>query len=77
MDLQWTPIQTKMLQVLSDGKPHRKAELQACLNDELAPIATHIMHIRRKLRQVGHDIVCEVAYCKAYYRRVIIYTNDD
>ena len=74
----WTPTQARMLKVLSDGMPHRYEELRACLDDELARnVKTHIGHIRKKLRPIGQDIVCEYrgrlgAMILSGYRHVIL-----
>lgn len=71
MALQWTPIQTKMLEVLNDGKPHTKEELHACLNDDLAPINNiypHVSAINAKLRPYEQLILWE----GNRYRRVRI-----
>ncbi len=57
----FTPTQRRMLEVLADGLPHRREELRACLEDELASIETmrkHIGAMRKLLRTDGHDIVC-------------------
>ena len=64
--IQLTPTQEKMLGVLSDGMRHTRQELHACLSDELAPLSNiqmHISNIRKVLRPIGQDIICE------YYRR--------
>ncbi len=50
-----------MLAVLSDGMPHTKKELHACLDDELSAldaIRKHITNLRMALRPAGQDIVC-------------------
>ncbi len=59
-----TPTQTRMLEVLADGLPHTRQELHKCLNDELSPLtAIHdpISKLRKVLRPIGQDIVCELA----------------
>lgn len=58
---EWTPVQAKMLQVLSDGKPHTKEELHACLHDDLgnmSNIRAHLTAINKQLRQSEQEIVC-------------------
>ena len=57
---EWTPVQAKMLQVLSDGKPHTKEELHACLHDDLGPINNiyvHIATINKQLRMSEQEII--------------------
>ncbi len=59
----FTPTQQRIIDVLSDGKPHSRKELKGCLPDELAELKTvnvHIAHIRVKLRPIGEDIICEM-----------------
>lgn len=69
----FTPIQSRMLEVLSDGMPHIMDELHACLNDDLGPrsnIYYHISNLRQKLRPRGQDIICEFIRRRTYYRHV-------
>lgn len=66
----FTPTQQRMLDTLSDGRPHTRAELHACLADELGStsnISSHLSEIRKALRPKGQDIVCQ------YYRRTFMY----
>lgn len=68
----FTPVQQCMLSILADGLPHTRAELHACLSDELGPlrnICVHLSRIRKVLRPAGQDIVCEL------YRRTICYRH--
>jgi len=70
-DNHFTPTQKAMLNVLSDGHRHTREELHACLPDELGPISnirTHLMHIRKKLRPAGQDIICELFQRRIHYR---------
>lgn len=60
--MEWTPIQAKMLNVLSDGKPHTKRELHACLNDDLSPLCNvyaHIKAINDKLKVHEQRVIAE------------------
>ncbi len=66
-------IQKEMLKVLSDGLPHKKIELHACLADDLGSmknIHAHITFIRKHLREKGQDIICEFFKRKIHYRHV-------
>ena len=70
---EFTPIQRRMLEVLSDGLPHHPDDLWKCLQDELAPkvnIKVHIKALRYKLRLRGQDIVCETIHRRGHYRHV-------
>jgi hypothetical protein len=69
----FTPTQTAMLKVLSDGLPHSKAELHACLPDELSrpnSILRHLVDIRKVLRPRGQDVLCEYRDRARFYRWV-------
>ena len=69
----FTPTQTAMLKVLSDGLPHSKAELHACLPDELGAadnVFRHISAIRKTLRPRGQDVLCEYRERSRFYRWV-------
>lgn len=69
----WTPTQKRMLAVLADGKPHRRKELHACLCDEMGPLSNiraHLTHIRKRLRPLGMDIVCQLSGSFVCYRWV-------
>jgi hypothetical protein len=70
---QYTPTQERLLAVLADGLPHRREELMGCLNDDLAErviLQCHISLLRKKLRPVGQDILCEFAQRTYQYRHV-------
>lgn len=59
----YTPIERKLLDMLSDGRPHHRAELHALAwdrQDRLQNMQIHISNLRKKLRPKGRDIVCEV-----------------
>lgn len=69
----FTATERRILNLLADGMPHRTNELLDCLNDELGTMNTvrvHVCAIRKKLRILGHDLVCEVNHRSTYYRQV-------
>lgn len=69
----FTPIETRMLKVLSDGLDHKREELHACLYDELSNLSAiqpHISRLRRKLHPIGQDIVCIISRGNILYRNV-------
>ena len=73
--MKFTPIQERILQVLSDGRAHTKAELFACLDDELADrngtaVNRQLGKMREQLRPNGEDIICEFYLKKYLYRHV-------
>ena len=70
--LTFTPTQQKIVDLLSDGLPHTRKEVHACLWDELSPLSNikaHITAIRKKIRPLGQDIICEYNG-KIHYRHV-------
>lgn len=67
----FTRTQLKLLELLEDGMPHHRNELQSKLPDELAgrnALANMLCEMRKFLRPQGHDIICEW-YRKSYYYR--------
>ncbi len=71
----FTPTEQRILQVLSDGKPHHKSEFYECLFDDMSvdknkAVTNHVLRIREKLRVDGYDIVCSLRYRKSYYTHV-------
>ena len=54
-----TPVQQRMLDVLSDGLLHRAEELHACLVDDMGAlrnIASHLSLIRQALKPQGETV---------------------
>jgi hypothetical protein len=79
-DIVFTAIQQRMIAVLSDGRPHTRKELHACLWDEkakLSSICFHLSLIRSKLRTQGQDILCEWYNKSFHYRHVRLLSGDD
>ncbi len=59
----YTPTQQRLLSVLADGLSHTRAELRACINDELAgpgALWSHLHLLRKRLRPSGEDVICEL-----------------
>lgn len=57
---QLTPTQRSMYDILSDGRPHRREELHACLPDDqgsLSNINPHLSLMRKFLNPHGLQIV--------------------
>lgn len=76
----FTETQRKILDVLSDGMPHTKDELHACLSDELAALSAvdfHLTGIRKVIRPVGQDIICQFIDKQFKYRLIIVYAPAD
>lgn len=73
--IKFTPTQRRIMHVLSDGLPHHRDEVLRCIDDPMASrsnVANHILLVRRKLRPLGHDIVCELYRASIYYRHIIL-----
>jgi len=70
---EFTPTQTKILRVLSDGLPHKLPEVMACL-DELTKrpnsLHRHLSSMRKILRPRGEDIICQFVSRQRQYRHV-------
>lgn len=71
----FTPTESRILHALSDGMPHRSADVLAFFEDELATkktLQSHLSNIRKKLAPKGEDIVCEYWKGGFSYRHVRI-----
>ncbi len=68
-----TPIEERMLKILSDGKPHSKAELHGCVyTGALDNVGKHVSNIRKKILPLGQDIALKLIRRKLHYQHVII-----
>lgn len=67
-----TPTQRRIMDLLSDGKLHTKQELRdTCGNDEYIDkntVNVYLTNLRKKIRPIGQDVVCEIHNQVAYYR---------
>jgi DNA-binding response OmpR family regulator len=66
-------IKQLILEILADGRPHRREQLLECIGDPLASrnnLNVHLSKIRKELRPKGEDIVCELRERKIHYRHV-------
>lgn len=70
---EFTPTQLRMLEVLGDGLPHTKDELESCFEDvEFGDnlLSVHLTLLRKKLRAKGQEVVCEYKQRRLCYRHV-------
>lgn len=68
---EFTPTQEKMLEILSDGKPHSRKELHSCCGPSLLRVVgSHLRQIRLKIRPKGEDVVCVIVQRKFMYQHV-------
>lgn len=71
--VEFSPTQSKILAILSDGMPHSIEELQRCLWDEKGAshnVAAHLTAIRKVIRPRGEDIICQHLNHSHRYRHV-------
>lgn len=67
------PTMRKMLEVLSDGLPHTREELHACLFDELGAmknISKYLTMMRKYLAPKGMGILTQFINRRMCYRQV-------
>lgn len=68
-----TETERRIFELLSDGAPHKLAELLKDLGweeQDRGTLYTHITNVRRKLIHVGEDIVAQSFGKSTGYRRV-------
>lgn len=64
-------IRQQMLDLLSDGLPHSRGDLhKLCGPSSVGVVARHIHHIRKGLRPIGEDIICELHKRQIHYRHI-------
>lgn len=71
-DKGYTATHRRILELLSDGKPHTRKEIHALLWDPLSKLAAIKGHISllRKLLPPGQAIICELIGYSINYRHV-------
>lgn len=76
----FTVTEERILKMLRDGQRHTKYELVTAINpnnlNSYAAMAMHISNIRKKLRPVGEDIICELSGRIIHYRHVRLISYD-
>jgi hypothetical protein len=71
--VRFTPVQQRMLAVLSDGKPHSREALLECLQDDQCSAKGHLAHltaIRKILRRRSEDIICVYNCRRPFWQHV-------
>jgi hypothetical protein len=71
--LVFTETQQILIAILKDGMPHHRTELRNAIDGELTSftnLQNHLSHIRKKLRPIGQDIICEFVNRRICYRHV-------
>lgn len=69
----YTPTEGAILKILSDGYAHKREELRQALPDELSGfscLSTMLYQLRKKLKPMGQDIVCQLQGRRISYRWV-------
>lgn len=64
----FTKTETKMLNVLADGKRHERDELCSCLPLGNGSVKSHLYNLRKKLEASGTTVICELYKGGIYYR---------
>jgi len=70
----YTRTEKRLMDVLSDGMPHHKEELWACIDDELSgenTLRVHMTNLRNKLRPAGMDVLLDRCGNCAYRYRLV------
>jgi len=68
----FTPTEKRIMDLLSDGERHARAEVHSLINDELSDLNNmrlHILNLRKKLPE-GEAVLCEISGYKTFYRHV-------
>lgn len=77
----FTATENRIVELLSDGRPHRREEIHALLSDNLAAlpaIQVHISNIRKKIKLRGEDILCTLVNRQIHYQHVVLlYSGND
>lgn len=74
-EIHYTPIQQRILKVLSDGMRHHWTEIRDAVGDEYINkrnINNYMFLLRKKLRLLDQEIVCEIVGFALHYRHVIL-----
>lgn len=69
----YTPTESRILELLSDGLPHKRCEVHKCLEDDLAQIEAiypHVSRLRHKLQPKGQDILAVTTGRITYYQQI-------
>jgi hypothetical protein len=73
----FTKTQEKILAVLADGMPHTREELRKCFDDGsgvplsgLQQLNNNLTAIRKVIRPLGQEILCQYKSRFFYYRHV-------
>ena len=71
MTIQFTVTEQKLVDILQDGEPHARKDLQLAIDGEYTAAVTvrqHISSIRKKLNPIGQTIVCTLLNRQIQYR---------
>lgn len=71
--MSFTTTQSRILRLLSDGRPHAREELRRLLSDDLSGfnnLQAHVSRLRKRLLLRGETVVCELHRGTIHYRHV-------
>lgn len=78
--IQYTKTEQRIIKLLSDGMPHPREDLLECMLDPMGnyvALTSHIVRLRRKVRTLNQEIVCELRRGAIYYRQIILLQQID
>lgn len=77
---EFTNMEQNIINALKDGLPHKKKELQQYLrvkDGNPSALVMQISNIRRKIRPLGQDIICELIGYSINYRHVRLLNSNN
>lgn len=66
-------VQQKIINLLSDDRPHQRSEIEACLwadDPHYSTVSVHIDAIRKIVRPRGEDVICFRMHGKSWYQHL-------
>lgn len=76
----FTPIQERVIQLLSDGKRHHREEIKLAIHDDKiadSTVRAVVFRLNKRLEPVGEKILCEYSGNRYSYRHVRLIGRQD
>lgn len=80
MILDFTPTQKRIYNLLADGLPHKREEIQDTFTDGVDStrnIDNHLVAMRKKLRPLGYDVICQFVKRSNHFRLIRLVQHGD
>lgn len=77
---EFTNTQMAILRILADGMRHSRDDLVEVLpgeNSDYRTLSVHLSKMRKMLRPIGQDIICELSDRKIHYRHIRLLCGGD